>query len=437
MIRRAVVRRRLSGPWGRPLRVRVPVLAVLLVLTASSLGAIAAPVAAEPKPSVQDIQRSKDEVAKRAQQVSDARSRIAATQAELDRLGQAAEVAVEKWHQAQVQLADAQRREEASRVAMAAAQARVDTAQRRMNGFVAAAYMSGGDMSKLDTLVSADAPSTFLRKMNSLDAVSRSQRDAVGALAGARAYQHVVVQEAQRVTATRKQAASAMDSARRAAQDKVDQQQTLMAQLQSEENHLEDLLAGAQAKVKRLERERKAALAREAALARQRELERQRRAAEAAAAAAAARNRSIAPVVVEGGDPGAVAVRWAEKELGVPYAWGGGDASGPTYGVGYGATTYGFDCSGLTLFAYAHAGIYLDHWTGSQWNSGRHVGRGEVRPGDLLFFATNTSDPSTIHHVGMYVGGGRMIEAPYTGSEVRISSAWRSDFIGAVRPYAG
>jgi cell wall-associated NlpC family hydrolase len=58
-----------------------------------------------------------------------------------------------------------------------------------------------------------------------------------------------------------------------------------------------------------------------------------------------------------------------------------------------------------------------------------------IRPGDLVFFATNTSDPNTIHHVGIYIGNGEMVEAPHTGAYVRISSIWRPDLIGAVRPY--
>jgi cell wall-associated NlpC family hydrolase len=55
-------------------------------------------------------------------------------------------------------------------------------------------------------------------------------------------------------------------------------------------------------------------------------------------------------------------------------------------------------------------------------------------PGDLVFFAHNTGDPGSIHHVGMYVGGGAMVEAPYSGARVRIASIGRGDYIGAVRP---
>jgi len=116
------------------------------------------------------------------------------------------------------------------------------------------------------------------------------------------------------------------------------------------------------------------------------------------------------------------AVNYAESQIGKPYQWG---AAGPD----------SYDCSGLVMWAYAHVGVTLDHWTGYQWQEGAHIATSALRPGDLLFFATDTSDPNTIHHVGIYIGSGQMVEAPYTGANVRISSAWRPDLIGAVRPY--
>jgi cell wall-associated NlpC family hydrolase len=87
------------------------------------------------------------------------------------------------------------------------------------------------------------------------------------------------------------------------------------------------------------------------------------------------------------------------------------------------------------MWAYAQVGVSLDHYTGSQWNEGAHIPTSSLRPGDLVFFATDTSDPNTIHHVGIYIGSGSMVEAPYTGANVRISPAFRPDLIGAVRPY--
>jgi cell wall-associated NlpC family hydrolase len=118
----------------------------------------------------------------------------------------------------------------------------------------------------------------------------------------------------------------------------------------------------------------------------------------------------------------AAALHTAESQIGKPYQWG---AAGPD----------SYDCSGLVMWSYAQVGVSLDHWTGDQWNEGAHVSRAALRPGDLVFFARNVSDPATIHHVGMYVGGGEMVDAPYTGVDVRYDSAFRPDYIGAVRPY--
>ena len=71
-----------------------------------------------------------------------------------------------------------------------------------------------------------------------------------------------------------------------------------------------------------------------------------------------------------------------------------------------------FDCSALTRFAFAHAGLTLPRTSRQQWSAGRHVQVDGLRPGDLVFFA---HDPATIHHVGMYVGRGLMMHAPTPG----------------------
>lgn len=142
---------------------------------------------------------------------------------------------------------------------------------------------------------------------------------------------------------------------------------------------------------------------------------------QAAAAAAAAAARAHHARVNMGGNPptsskGAAAVWWAEKALGCRYVWA---ASGPTT----------FDCSGLMMWAYRHVGINLPHFSRAQINVGSRVSRANLEPGDLVFFG------SPIHHVGMYIGGGEFIEAPYTGARVRISSLGnRSDYAGACRP---
>ena len=78
-----------------------------------------------------------------------------------------------------------------------------------------------------------------------------------------------------------------------------------------------------------------------------------------------------------------------------------------------------FDCSGLTRWAYGHAGVALPRTSREQWFVGPHPALADLQPGDLLFWANDVSDPATIHHVALYVGNGWMIHAPHTGDVVR------------------
>jgi peptidoglycan DL-endopeptidase RipA len=101
---------------------------------------------------------------------------------------------------------------------------------------------------------------------------------------------------------------------------------------------------------------------------------------------------------------------------GTPYSWGGGNAAGASRGIDSGAGTVGFDCSGLILYAFAGVGIKLDHYSGSQYNSGRKIPSSQMRRGDVIFYGPNGSQ-----HVTLYLGDGQMLEAPYTGSVVKVS----------------
>ena len=110
------------------------------------------------------------------------------------------------------------------------------------------------------------------------------------------------------------------------------------------------------------------------------------------------------------------AVAAAKTQIGVPYEWA---TSSP--GVS-------FDCSGLTMWAWAQAGVSMDHFTGTQFSAFPQVPMEALEPGDLIFFG------SPIHHVGIYIGGGMMVDAPHTGAWVRYASAYGSEYAGAVRP---
>jgi len=116
------------------------------------------------------------------------------------------------------------------------------------------------------------------------------------------------------------------------------------------------------------------------------------------------------------GSVGERAVALARAELGVPYVWGGESPSG-------------FDCSGLVQYVYARLGVALPRVAADQYTAGRHIPRSELRAGDLVFF-------DHLGHVGIYMGGGRFIHAPHTGTVVQISSltGWYADtYVGATR----
>ncbi|MDP9441909.1 MAG: NlpC/P60 family protein, partial [Actinomycetota bacterium] len=108
------------------------------------------------------------------------------------------------------------------------------------------------------------------------------------------------------------------------------------------------------------------------------------------------------------------AIAEARRQIGKPYEWG---AAGPD----------SFDCSGLTLWSWRAGGKSLPHSSRAQWTATSRVSIDAIKPGDLLFYG----DP--IHHVGLYIGNGQMIEASQTGTPVRYASIYRSDYTGAGR----
>ena len=110
---------------------------------------------------------------------------------------------------------------------------------------------------------------------------------------------------------------------------------------------------------------------------------------------------------------GVQALRWALTRRGDAYVWG---AAGPTT----------FDCSGLVMWAYAHVGISLAHLTFDQWNEGEHVPADQAQPGDLIFLYG-------LNHVGLYIGDGLFLDAPFTGTVVRVDPVPWGSVDGVVR----
>jgi cell wall-associated NlpC family hydrolase len=122
-------------------------------------------------------------------------------------------------------------------------------------------------------------------------------------------------------------------------------------------------------------------------------------------------------------DPAATAVAFARAQLGKPYQWG---AQGPG----------SYDCSGLVWAAYAAAGIHIARTTYQWRQDGPVVPLSQVQPGDLLFYAGSDGTAASPGHVVMYIGGGQVIQAPHTGTDVQIDPLDRAGVIAVTRPAA-
>ncbi|MEU9333765.1 bifunctional lytic transglycosylase/C40 family peptidase [Streptomyces sp. NPDC048290] len=127
---------------------------------------------------------------------------------------------------------------------------------------------------------------------------------------------------------------------------------------------------------------------------------------------------------VDPSEQAAGAIHYAQQKLGTPYLWGG---------TGTAAQNGRFDCSGLTQAAYDSVGITLPRVANDQYNAGPHPSRDELLPGDLVFFSDDLTNSRAIRHVGIYVGGGYMIDAPRTGAVIRFDPIDTPDYFGATR----
>ena len=122
-----------------------------------------------------------------------------------------------------------------------------------------------------------------------------------------------------------------------------------------------------------------------------------------------------APSDVPASGGAATAIAYAMAQVGKAYVYG---AAGPS----------AFDCSGLTMMAWAQAGVALPHSSSAQYSSGPHIAESDLQPGDLVFYY------SPISHVGMYIGNGMIVNAENPGSGIRVTSLHAMPYVGAVRP---
>jgi peptidoglycan DL-endopeptidase CwlO len=345
-----------------------------------------------------------------AQRIARLRAEAAKVQRTIDRMNDQVETVVEQFNANQEALQETLDRQRKTAQRLQAARGQLAASQRVMGERIRAIYIDG--------------PVTRLGQLLEVQTVS----DAVTMAHYQQSVTDADVQAIASVERSKRELASVADTL--AGQQR--QQESIRAKLSSQRGDIERRLAKQRHYLDRLSGEVKQAV--HAEQRRQEELRRQalaqklaaeraarEKAAREAAARQAAAQRGAAQTPNRPSSAAEQAVAFARAQIGKPYQWG---ATGPD----------SFDCSGLTMSAYASVGVSIPRTSGEQWNIGTHIGSmADLQPGDLVFFAYG-SDPSTIHHVGLYEGDGLMIEAPFTGASVRTASINRSDYFGGTRP---
>ncbi len=380
-----------------PLRHSTPVIRFIFVIAAVGVALVAAlPVSAAPKSDV---------ASKRAQAV--------AARAQLAELGAQLEPAIERYNKAVAELKQVDADIAFNQKQIVVTESNLKVSQTELSSKLQQSYRVG----EPDLIASVLGQQTLSEILAVSELFDRSQNQAADLIDG--------LQTDKRSLARQRQALEvAEDRAATLKQQRAQEKQAInagIAQSKSLVAGLEDEIAALiQEEAARQERLRQAAMA---ALAAQQEATNAAGnqdfeiGGSVAASGDGASVESSAPIELPptDGSIGAQAVAIAMQYLGTPYVWGGGAPGG-------------FDCSGLTSYAYGQLGIGLSHFTGAQWNEGVRVPADQLLPGDLVFFH------SDLHHMGMYIGGGQMIHAPQTGDVVKISPLM-SAYAGAVRPY--
>jgi peptidoglycan DL-endopeptidase RipA len=407
---------------------------VLVGTAAAAVLGVPAPAAhADPPhpPSDTQIARAQQVRQQRAAEVGRLSAALAVQKGEMQRLADAAEAAVERYDKARADLQDATARADRARAAVGMAARRVGAARQDLRRFARGSYVEGILLGPTTSLLVPGGPRDLIRRLDYLTLASRQRLDVVGRMVRAKAARANAESAARAAVLARKSTADAARQAKTAAAHRLALARAQIARLQRQTAATQRQLASAQARLHELVSERD----RYRAWQRQQQLAAQRQRALAARLQQAAHARPAPQPFGPGWSPAKgqavayAALRW----VGTPYAWGGGDADGPTLGEPPDEGVRGFDCSGLALWAWAQVGVRLPHYSGYQYNSGSHVSRADLRPGDLVFWATDGT-PGTIHHVAIYLGAGQVVQAPQSGDVVKVSPLWFDGFVGATRP---
>jgi len=344
---------------------------------ACALASLLAGVLVAPRPAAADpaTAAGPGSLAAARAQAGAVNARLSALDAQMARLG-------EQLDQAQNRADALQSQVTAARAAVDAAQAQVGAKRDALKTEAVDAYIQGGSLSGLVQIMEGTQQQAALRQ-GYLSNVSDAQQNDIDGL-------HAALLQLDQKEATLAQQQAAADSAVAQVRSARDGSARAAAEAQSE-------LAQANGQV-----------------AQQLALIQQQQAGSYAGRYGVTSTWSADQLPPPSGPAASVAVQWAQRELGKPYEYG---AAGPD----------SFDCSGLTMFVYARAGVSLPHSAAGQWDDTTRVPVSELQPGDLVFYYT------PVDHVGIYVGNGQMIVADHTGTVVSYASIYRDGLDGGGR----
>lgn len=455
------------------IRTAIPAgLAAVLVLTLTP-GALADDPGGAGYPDADQVRRAHDAVAGKVDDVGRIEAELDREAGDLARLDIRADAAVEEYNGAVVLRQQAQDRAAAADVYLRTADARLTRARDELGRLAAQTYRMGGGagLGVFQAMLGADSPGDLVSRMESLRRISRDSDDTLRRGTAAVHDAAVAKTDAEHGAEAAGRAAEAVRAAKDRVEAELAAQQSrvheitarhtaLLAELATLKQTSIDLetqrrdgraaeaqrraeeeaqaraeadAAREQARQEREEADRRAEQARpadaapEQEAARGQEATREQEAARPAKPSTAEKPAEPADKSVKRVDPVAAskpdrsgdkaapdpagataAIAYAKAQLGKPYVWGG---EGPS----------GFDCSGLVMQAWRRAGVKMAHFAATQYFESTPVSYKNLRPGDLVFW-TETKSASDIHHVAMYLGGGKMIHAPRTGDVVKISN---------------
>jgi peptidoglycan DL-endopeptidase CwlO len=335
---------------------------------------------------------------------------------ELEVQGERISILAEQVNNARIEAERIEGEAAAAAAELAGAEREVAESEARLKLQAVNAYVRGGRLPAVQVIITGSSDEIGVRR-EYIRTVMSQEQDALTALRVAREERSARKASLEDSRRAARDALAAVEASRRAAAAAEAQQRATLGRVQGE------LAALVEADRKRREEEA-ARKAREELARRQAAEEAERRRRQAEEAARRTRTPGATTTTSPGGEadgparppaPGAdAAVAEAKRQIGKPYEWG---AAGPD----------SFDCSGLTQWSWKAGGRSLPHSSQAQYSATSRVGLNQLQPGDLVFYG------SPIHHVGIYVGDGQMVEASETGKPVRYASIFRRDYVGAGR----